>query len=286
MEGDKQDLDNLIKKLELKNQELEIKEQELADQSEELVSQKEELTAAIEELMAKNQTLNQALTKLSDRNFELDQILYRTSHDLRTPVASIQGILHLLSLEPQSDTIKEYRIHLEAKTEQMNNLLNSLSSLSKVLLEEPIFTTLSLDEMVTQVTNEFQALPVFSSTSIVKNLELLNIKSDPLLIKILLQSLVSNAFTFRNPEKEGKIIIHSTAKDDRLEIEVMDDGEGISPRIRSHIFDMFYRGSDRSRGSGLGLYVAKNAAQRLNGTIHASLETSLTRFVINLPLLD
>ena len=68
------------------------RESELADKFEELEAQKEELTAAVEELMHTNK-------ELTERNLELDAILYRSSHDLKSPLTSVFGILHLLKSE-------------------------------------------------------------------------------------------------------------------------------------------------------------------------------------------
>ena len=123
---EEEELNHLIKMLEERNARLEEREHDLADKTEELLAQKEELTAAIEELMAKNQSLSLTMSQLQDRNFELDQILYRTSHDLRSPQSSIKGVLNVLKTEAQTATAKDCCLHIENKTEQMDNLLRSV----------------------------------------------------------------------------------------------------------------------------------------------------------------
>lgn len=105
-ESDQKEIENLIKLLEDKNNYLQERERDLADKTEELLAQKDMLTAAIEEVMLKNDSLNKTLMTLRDRNFEMDQILYRTSHDLRSPLSSIRGILELAKAEPQSASMK------------------------------------------------------------------------------------------------------------------------------------------------------------------------------------
>ena len=79
------------------------RETDLADRKEEIEAQQEEITAAVEEVQAKNKVLVATLDQLQERNQELDEILYRFSHDLRSPVASILGILSLFKYQPEFD---------------------------------------------------------------------------------------------------------------------------------------------------------------------------------------
>lgn len=279
-----QEQHNLIKLLEEKNANLQERERDLADKTEELLAQKEELTAAIEALMSRNQSLNEALEQLRDRNFELDQILYRTSHDLRSPISSIKGILSLLKLESQSQTIKNYGSHIENKVDQMDNLLRSLSFLSKAILEDPVMSSVQLEGVIRQVLEELKHIPSWGNVEVGIHLELTQINTDPYLMIIIFHSLLSNAFIFRDPLKKGFISVHSAKENDNIIFDVIDDGEGIMPVVADHIFEMFYRGSERSIGNGLGLYVARKAAERLKGTIIWNLQETNTRFQVMLPL--
>jgi signal transduction histidine kinase len=260
-----------------------VSRQELLDQAEELEAQKEELTAAIEELAANNKSLVDALEQLRDRNFELDQILYRTSHDMRGPLSSIKGILALLQTEPQSDTIRHYARHIGNKTEQMDNLLRSLSSLSKSILEEPRLDRIDLHQLIHRVIGEYQQWPAWSQVDVRVQVDRDEMYSDLALMTIIFQSLISNAYTFRDPVKKGQLTIRSKRDNERWIIDVLDDGEGIDPSIQEHIFNMFYRGSERSTGNGLGLYVARKAAGRLKGNISYGRDADRTRFTVTLP---
>jgi signal transduction histidine kinase len=280
-----EEIARLVKLLEEKDAYLQERERDLADKAEELASQKEELTAAIEELMSKNQSLSTALDQLRVRNYELDQILYRTSHDLRSPLSSIKGIINLMKREPQGEPFKEYCTHVAEKTEQMENLLQSLSSLSKAILEKPRFENIQLKEITHRVIDNLKHLPAWNKVKINYALQVDAITTDPFLITIILESLLSNAFIFRDVQKTGTISIESLKSADRWTLYITDDGDGIEVSVRDHIFEMFYRGSERSTGSGLGLYVARKAAEQLNGTIQVSHETKATRFTVTLPLL-
>src|SRR5688572_16348727 len=109
------------------------RESDLADRMEEIEAQKEELTAAVEELSRQNIKLEYALDELRERNRELDQILYRASHDLRSPITSIVGILNVLEYEPLTDLQVECFAHIRDRSLQMDELLGSLSILAKTI---------------------------------------------------------------------------------------------------------------------------------------------------------
>ncbi len=281
---DKEEIALLITQLKDKSLQLIARERELEEQEEKISSQKEELTAAIEEVMSKNRSLEETLQQLRDRSFELDQILYRTSHDLRSPLSSIKGILSLLELEPQSDIIRNFGKHIDDKATQMDNLLRSLASLSKSILEDVELAAIDLNKTIWQVVSEYRQLPTWNDVTVSLALHEPGIKSDQALIGIIFQSLFSNAFIFRDPLKKGHIFIRTRQENKNWIMDVIDDGEGIDPAVQPFIFNMFYRGSEKSIGSGLGLYVARKAAARLNGTISFHLEHPTTRFTLTLPL--
>lgn len=274
----------LIARLNEETRKLKEREQQLDDQAEELSSQKEELTAAIEELMSKNTSLERTLVQLRDRSFELDQILYRTSHDLRSPLSSIRGILSLLQLEPQSDIIRNYGKHIEDKATQMDNLLRSLASLSKSILEQPQYETTDLNKMIWQVAGEYRHLPGWDQVDVSVALGEPKVYTDPALLTIIFQSLFSNAFIFRDPSKRGTLTIRTREQHGHWIIDVIDDGDSIDQSIAPHIFNMFYRGSERSLGNGLGLYVCRKAVEQLKGSISFHLEPEGTRFTVTLPI--
>lgn len=274
----------LITQLNNEARKLKDREQQIEEQAEELSSQKEELTAAIEELMAKNASLERTLVQLRERSFELDQILYRTSHDLRSPLTSIRGILSLLQLEPQSDIIRSYGKHIEDKAIQMENLLRSLASLSKSILEEPQYETIDLNRIIWQVAGEYRHLPSWDKVEVTVDLGEPKVYTDPALVTIIFQSLFSNALIFRNPSAKGKLGIRTREQNGSWVLDVIDDGEGIDPSIAPNIFNMFYRGSERSLGNGLGLYVCKKAVEQLRGTISCHMESAGTRFTVTVPL--
>jgi signal transduction histidine kinase len=260
------------------------RESDLADRKEEIEAQKEELTAAVEELDNKNKILEKALEELKERNQELDQILYRASHDLRSPITSIMGILSVLQHEPLSEIQQKCFEHIRDKASQMDEVLKSLSTLAKTISSDIHFSTVNLDAGIRSCINDLQYLPGFSSVVIRTEMHGRDyVITDKLLVCIIVKNLVANSLTFRDPAKDGLIVIQSTALDSYFEIEISDDGEGIADAIKDKVFNMFYRGSERSIGSGLGLYIVKKIVDQLKGNIEFTSKKGLTRFKVILP---
>lgn len=269
--------------LEAKNLQLKEREIDLEDQKEELQSQKEELTAAIEELVSKNNSLTEALQTLKQRNEELDQILYRTSHDLKTPVSSLEGLLDLLANEGLSSPQKTLHEHMQSKVEQMQSLLRSLTMLSQASFEDIKSEISDLPKIVLSVLDELRLHPNYNSTSIKTNYSITEFRIDNNLLRIVFKSLLSNALTFRAGKREGLIEISCGINSGSLEITITDDGDGIPVDLTPKIFDMFFRGSERSQGAGLGLYIVKNIINRMKGEISMICKFGKTTFQIVLP---
>lgn len=253
------------------------RESELADRFEEIEAQKEELTAAVEELIDKNK-------QLVERNQELDQILYRSSHDLRSPLSSMFGILNLLKSEQLPDHLKGYCFHLEQKMQQMNSVINTLTTLGQSVLDEIKIKQVNIEELLEDEISHLSYLANFKNITFNKTIEGDRVVLiDELLTRIILRSLLSNAIIFRDPEL-GYIQIRISVISCKLYISIQDDGEGISEEIAAKIWDMFYRGSERSIGQGMGLYLVKKIVDRLQGTVTWRSANRITEFEVSIPI--
>ena len=284
-------LQQLASLLKEKSQQLLIHEYEISEQKEqleaqkeELEAQKEELTAAIEELQLKNNSLSETLQQLQQRNQELDQILYGTSHDLKTPLSSMGGLLNLLKLEILTPTQQDIYWHMGQKVTQMQDRLNSLTMLSQANFEKIERRNISLSMVVKQVIHDlnYLAQTEYVIIDILYN-GLEQVYLDERVLYNLLKCLVSNALTYRSFTKKGFVWISFSRKEEELWLEVTDDGDGISPAISEYIFKMFFRGSDRSGGAGLGLYIVKNTVKRIKGSVDWVSKPGRTTFQVMLP---
>ena len=104
-------------------------------------------------------------------------------------------------------------------------------------------------------------------------------------LKIVLNNLIGNAVKYHNLRQEDPYIrISAINQSDQLHINITDNGQGIAPEIQERVFEMFYRGHEKSKGSGLGLYIAREMILKLNGDIRLVSEKGAgSSFTIILP---
>lgn len=243
------------------------KEADLADRNEELEAQHEELSAAVEALVEKNQYLENTLAELHIRNKEIDQIVYRTSHDLKTPITSLEGLFNLIEKESKED-LSNYLLMARNATSDMKSLLGMLVRYSNNIVSEQQEGEIDFGQLWNETEEELSHVSGFDEVKILVR-KRINEKfyGDALRIKSTLYNLVKNAIDFRKGSM-ARIEVKFTTEDDRLRVTVSDNGIGIPLDIQSKVFDMFYRGTSASRGSGLGLYLSKRNIELMGGNIN------------------
>lgn len=173
---------------------------------------------------------------------------------------------------------------MEDKVSRMNDVLKSLNMLSEASFREIAIQAVKLRESARQVLSDLKYLPNFQQVELqfeYNGLEIVN--TDELVLYNILKCLISNSIIFRNPVHKGKVTVAFQYRDNNFIIEVSDDGEGISAEIDGKIFNMFFRGSDRSHGAGLGLYIVKTVAERLHGEVRWVSKPGNTMFQVVLP---
>jgi signal transduction histidine kinase len=111
------------------------------------------------------------------------------------------------------------------------------------------------------------------------------VPSDPRRLKIIFDNLISNAIKYRDPDKETNIIQIGFENAKKFwQLEIYDNGIGIQTKHLGRLFEMFFRATNRSQGSGLGLYIVHETVNRLYGEVHVESEFGAwTRFVVTIP---
>jgi signal transduction histidine kinase len=96
----------------------------------------------------------------------------------------------------------------------------------------------------------------------------LEIVSDATRLKVILQNLIGNSFKYHDSQKQQQeVFIKAIREEGRVRIDIEDNGVGIPIEHQERIFEMFYRASEKSQGSGLGLYIVQETLARLKGSI-------------------
>ena len=235
----------------------------------------------------------QQLTKLKHTDKLRRELVANVSHDLRTPLASLQGYLETLLLKEGKVSPEEQRNYLEIATrhsERLGKLVSELFELAKLDSQEtqPRFEAFSLGELVQDVAQKFQLTAEKRRTRLHTDLgaDLPFVRADIGLIERVLENLIENALRY-TPEG-GTVRLALIQENGKMTVQVKDTGCGIPQEEVPYIFDRFYRiEKDRSGGSagaGLGLAIAKRILELHGSSIEAQSTISVgTTFTFHLP---
>lgn len=229
---------------------------------------------------------NEQLKKTND---ELDQFVYSVSHDLRAPLTSVMGILQLIKTDTDVANMEIYLDLISKSITRLDNYIREVLSISRNNRTRIENEEIKFPEIVEEIKEDLAYLDEFKEVEIELHLNFQNketiFKSDRIRIKAIFDNLISNAIRYHNPYEEEsfvKITIHVNEKE--AQINITDNGLGISKKHIEHIFDMFYRANDQKMGSGLGLYIVKETVLKLHGTIEIeSIPNEGTTFYIVIP---
>ncbi len=239
-----------------------------------------------EELNRKNITIIETNDQLSKLNTELDSLVFRTSHDLRSPITSVLTLVEIIRDEEDEAKRNEYLDMQKNILFRLNSLIEGTLDFTKNKRLELKYEPVDFGEFVNEVLGDH----MFAENSkevrrIVEVHQDGKFYCDKTRLNIILNNLTSNALRYHDPQKATpflKIAIYTDAQ--RAKIEVEDNGLGIDQQHLKNIFAMYYRANENYRGSGIGLYIVKNAVEKLDGTISVGSAVNVgTKFTIEIP---
>ncbi len=223
--------------------------------------------------------------ELKIRNAELDNFVYKVSHDLRAPLSSILGLVNLAKLPGNTDDPVEYIEIIGSKVEHLDHFIGDVLSHSKNLKMEVTISKVDFSQVIDRTFNDLSYLDGANDIARSVKVDGIDFYSDPWRISEIFRNLISNAIKYRQTDgvrSEVNIKVHVDHL--RAEISFADNGIGIDEANLNKIFEMFYRATEQSDGSGIGLYIVKNAVDKLGGQITVlSRPKEGTRFNIILP---
>ncbi len=199
---------------------------------------------------------------------DLQTFIYKSSHDLRGPLASIQGILNIMKTADSMEMITNTIYYLEQSTNSLDRALNHLLQIFKIKDGELKLAKIEVNDFFFNICHHFRELEGYEN--IVFKFHANNLKTivaDRFLIKTVITNVLENSIKYRESSSPGTIEILIFRKNDLININIKDNGDGIDKANHDKVFDMFYRGNLKSNGHGLGLYMAKNAVEKLCGKI-------------------
>jgi signal transduction histidine kinase len=255
--------------------------------SDRLRKQAKELKTANEEIKTINENLEglvvQRTNLLEETNKELDTFLYRASHDLRSPIRSILGLCNISDKIPET----EYVSRVQSTTLEMDRMLKRLISISEIGLESSNITILSLAPTITEIKNKYAEMIKASGVQFHVDCSAnITLQTNANLLESVLINLIENGIFFsklKNPE-HARVEVKAVMNGANVELSVYDNGVGIDENIRPKLFQMFFVGHEKSKGSGLGLYIVYKCLEALKGIITVESEVGrYTKFTIIFP---
>ena len=226
---------------------------------------------------------NKELVKI---NHELDEFVYRTSHDLRAPLASVLGLINVLRIEKDERQKNEYIDLIERSVKKLDSSIREILDLSRNSRLDLEIKPIDLKTFINSIFDELSHTRGYDSIrKIISIDESFPFYADKRRLKIILSNLISNAINYHNPYVVDKYIeVSGKINEQEIEITVTDNGTGIEKHHMEHIFKMFYRATTCKSGSGLGLYIVKESMEKLNGKIFVSSELNKgTSFRLHIP---
>ncbi len=233
------------------------------------------------------QELESNYKELKKINEELDQFVYSTSHDLRAPLMSILGLIDLSGdAADLNSEIASYLTMMKRSVHQVDDTIQSILDYSRNSRMKLIPETLNIKEMANTIVDNLKHLKKAQNIrfSVTTNEKVVFI-SDKQRVQTLINNLISNAIKYSREEEKNSFVKFSFISSvDKGVLAVEDNGEGIPNDKKGKIFEMFYRNSDKSVGSGLGLYICKEIVEKMLGNISVESTPGIgSRFIIALP---
>ncbi|WP_137091127.1 sensor histidine kinase [Mangrovivirga cuniculi] len=264
IEEKKEELETLNEQLKNANNTIHDKNLQLEDKNFQLSDFNENLKLKVRERTASLEDANKELAFL---NKELDTFLYKASHDLLGPLARLKGLCHLGKLEVKEEIAVKYMSLLANSADEMYIILKRLIDIISIRENEPSIKDTDYEKLISNAFKEVNTRVGDSINFKINNEYKKKIATDPELLKRVFVNLFSNSLLYKQSKTQSEVNVDILPNGEFVNFMVSDNGDGINRDSATRIFEMFYKGSEKSKGSGLGLYISKVAMDRLGGKI-------------------
>lgn len=214
--------------------------------------------------------LNKAYSDLLNINTELDSFVYRASHDIRGPLATFLGLCNLAKMETTETIALHYFDMLHHTAKRMDEILSRLLAINKLKNLHISYEDIAIKPLIENIINEAQQKENFRSVKIsINRLEDLKVYSDRNVLEIIFMQMLENAVDSltHNPQERTQtefIHLYVIRQEEHLCVFVKYTGVIIPPAHWEKVFEIFHRTHHGSDMTGLRLYTAKLAADKVN----------------------
>lgn len=246
------------------------------------------LRERLTQLQGNERQLNALVDKLSQSNLELERFAYIASHDLQEPLRTVVNYTQLLQrrLGGRLDgDLRDYLGFVVSGATRMHELVRDLLAYSRADATVSAPQSVDMAEVMNSVRETLSATIAESAARLTVG-GMPTVIGQKMQLYELMQNLVGNAIKFHRPNSGSEVIVSAESTEDGWRFAVSDNGIGIPPQHRIHIFEIFRRlhSSDTYAGTGIGLAVCKRIVERHGGRIWVESEVGAgTTFFFTLP---
>jgi two-component system, chemotaxis family, CheB/CheR fusion protein len=221
---------------------------------------------------------NQHLVKI---NNDLDNFIYTASHDLKAPIANLEGLVVMLRSRYENkerEPEKEIKLldMVSVSIEKLNETIKALTEITKAQKDkDDQVENLSFEQVLNDVFLDIDNLVKKVSPEILCDFQVEKICYGKFNLRSILYNLVSNAIKYRCPDRPCQIQISTREQDDLIVLEVRDNGLGLNKLQQAKLFKMFKRLHTHVDGTGVGLYIVKRIIENRGGRIEVESEEGI-----------
>lgn len=240
----------------------------------------------MKEIKKKSLQMRRKNNELKKLNEELDKFIYSTAHDLRSPLSSVLGLIHLAEFDKNDEQRDKYLEMMKGSISKMESFIKDVVDYSKNKKLEVDISAIDIERLVRDIFGDHRFIPACENITLHVDMEGGKyVYSDLNRLRIIFNNLISNAIRYSDTSKtEPFIKIYVAIEKKQFTIKFTDNGQGIDQDHLNKIFNMFYRANEGSSGSGLGLFILKETIMMLRGDVEVqSIVKEGTTFIITLP---
>ena len=236
-----------------------------------------------------NDEITEKNKELRKINSELDRFVYSVSHDLRSPLLSVKGLVNLiLGFDVLDSDIVNCLKLIELSVDRLDATILDILTYSRNSRTELKIESVNIREIVENTYNDLNLLNSFDVDFIVYIQGCETIFTDRLRMQSVIRNLISNSIKYRREDGARPMVKFTCICNEGFyEFEISDNGKGIAHEYQAKVFDMFFRASSDSIGTGLGLYIVNEIVYKMGGNINLLSEPGQgTSIKISIPILE
>lgn len=218
--------------------------------------------------------VKQQNVELVKAHSELDRFVYSVSHDLRSPLTSMLGLLSFIEEESQEEDTLQHVKMIHTSINRLDEFIKNILNYSRNNRIQLLIEKISVDGTIASIVDSLRNIPKAHGIDFsVESNQTIPFYTDAMRLNTILENLISNAIKHHKVEGFDRFIkIKTQFENNKLQITIADNGVGIESEFHEKIFEMFYRVSGDTDGTGIGLYIVKDAVEKIQGTIEIQSE--------------